>query len=160
MNDWKEFWNKYRTIIIQVIVALLAGGLASLLGGDTAPLYERLVSPPLAPPGWVFPVVWTVLYILMGFAAGLVARSGDVDSGDALALYYLQLGLNVVWPLVFFRFEWITFGAVWLFLLTVAVYAVWRRFRAIHTTAGWLLVPYLLWCVFALYLNIGFAVLN
>ena len=160
MNDWKEFWNKYRTIIIQVIVALLAGGLASLLGGDTAPLYERLVSPPLAPPGWVFPVVWTVLYILMGFAAGLVARSGDVDSGDALALYYLQLGLNVMWPLVFFRFEWITFGAVWLFLLTVAVYAVWRRFRAIHTTAGWLLVPYLLWCVFALYLNIGFAVLN
>ena len=160
MNDWKEFWSKYRTIIIQVIVALLAGGLASLLGGDTAPLYERLVSPPLAPPGWVFPVVWTVLYILMGIAAGLVARSGDMDSGDALALYYLQLGLNVLWPLVFFRFEWITFGAVWLFLLTAAVYAVWRRFRAINTAAGWLLVPYLLWCVFALYLNIGFAVLN
>ena len=160
MNDWKEFWNKNRYVIIQVIVALLAGGLASVLGGDTAPLYERLTAPPLAPPGWVFPVVWTALYILMGIAAGLVARSGDIDSGTALAFYYLQLGLNVMWPLVFFRFEWVTFGAVWLFLLTAAVFATWRRFRAINTTAGWLLVPYLLWCVFALYLNAGFAVLN
>ena len=160
MNDWKEFWGKYRALIIQVIVALLAGGLASLLGGETATLYERLVSPPLAPPGWVFPVVWTVLYILMGLAAGLVARSGDMDSDTALTLYYVQLGLNVLWPLVFFRLEWLAVAAVWLLLLTAAVYATWRRFRAIHPVAGWLLVPYLLWCVFALYLNVGFVVLN
>ena len=160
MNDWKEFWGKYRALIIQVIVALLAGGLASLLGGETATLYERLVSPPLAPPGWVFPVVWTVLYILMGLAAGLVARSGDMDSDTALTLYYVQLGLNVLWPLVFFRLEWLAVAAVWLSLLTAAVYAAWRRFRAIHPVAGWLLVPYLLWCVFALYLNVGFVVLN
>ena len=160
MNDWKEFWNRNKTVILQVILALLAGGTASLLGGETAPLYERLEAPPLAPPGWVFPAVWTVLYILMGITAGLVARSGDVDSGGALRLYYLQLGLNVLWPLVFFRFEWITFGAVWLLLLTVAVFATRRRFRAISPAAGWLLVPYLLWCLFALYLNVGFAVLN
>ena len=160
MNDWKEFWGKYRALIIQVIVALLAGGLASLLGGETATLYERLVSPPLAPPGWVFPVVWTVLYILMGLAAGLVARSGDMDSDTALTLYYVQLGLNVLWPLVFFRLEWLAVAAVWLLLLTAAVYAACRRFRAIHPVAGWLLVPYLLWCVFALYLNVGFVVLN
>lgn len=160
MNDWKEFWNKYRTIIIQVIVALSAGGLASLLGGETAPLYERLVSPPLSPPGWVFPVVWTVLYILMGVAAGLVARSGDMDSGAAMTLYYIQLGINVLWPLFFFRLEWLAVAAVWLLLLTAAVYATWRRFRAINPVAGWLLVPYLLWCIFALYLNVGFVVLN
>ncbi len=160
MTDGKRWWMKYKPFILQVIVALLAGGLASLLGGATAPLYERLVSPPLAPPGWVFPVVWVVLYILMGIAAGIVVKSGDVDSRQTLGLYYLQLGLNVLWPLIFFRFEWISFAAVWLLLLTAAVYATWRRFRAINEVAGWLLVPYLLWCLFALYLNIGYAVLN
>ena len=160
MTDWKGLWQKYKPILLQVGIALLAGGLASLLGGDTTPLYGRLVSPPLAPPGWVFPVVWSILYVLMGIAAGLVVKSGDVDSRQALALYYLQLGLNLLWPLVFFRFEWITLAAVWLLLLTAAVYAAWSRFREISPSAGWLLVPYLLWCLFALYLNIGFAVLN
>ena len=160
MNDWKEFWSRNKSIIIQVVLALLAGGLASFLGGDTADLYQQLTAPPLSPPGWVFPVVWTVLYILMGVAAGLVARSGDVDRDRALFFYYVQLGINVLWPLVFFRFEWITFGAVWLLLLVIAVLAAWRQFRAIHRTAGWLLVPYLLGCLFALYLNVGFAVLN
>ena len=160
MIDWKGLWKRYKPILLQVVIALLAGGLASLLGGDTAPLYERLVSPPLAPPGWVFPVVWSILYVLMGVAAGLVVKSQDVDSRQALALYYLQLGLNVLWPLVFFRFEWITMAAVWLLLLTVAVYTTWMRFRAINKVAGWLLVPYLAWCLFALYLNIGLAVLN
>lgn len=160
MTDWKGLWNKYKPIVLQVAIALLAGGLAALLGGETATLYGRLESPPLAPPGWVFPVVWTILYVLMGIAAGIVAKSGDEDSRQAMALYYLQLGLNVLWPLIFFRFEWITLAAVWLLLLTAAVYTAWMRFRAINKVAGWLLVPYLLWCLFALYLNIGFAVLN
>lgn len=160
MTDWKGLWNKYKPIVLQVVVALLAGGLASLLGGNTASLYGRLISPPLAPPGWVFPVVWTILYVLMGIAAGIVVKSEDVDSGKAMTLYYLQLGLNVLWPLLFFRLEWISLAAVWLLLLTAAVYATWQRFREINAVAGWLLVPYLLWCVFALYLNVGFAVLN
>ena len=64
------------------------------------------------------------------------------------------------WMVLFFRLEWITVAAVWLALLVVAVLATWRRFRTINTVAGWLLVPYLLWCLFALYLNVGFAVLN
>ena len=160
MSDWKDFWDRYKTLILQVVLALVAGGIASLLGGETAPLYERLQSPPLSPPGWVFPVVWTVLYVLMGLAAGLVARSADVDRDSALLFYYVQLGMNVLWPLLFFRFAWLLVAAIWLLLLTAAVYATWRRFRAIHPVSGWLLVPYLLWCVFALYLNVGFSVLN
>lgn len=160
MTDWKGLWNKYKTVVLQVGLALLAGGAASLLGGDTAPLYERLTAPPLAPPGWLFPVVWIALYILMGVAAGWVAKAEDLDRGNALAFYHLQLGLNVLWPLIFFRFEWLSLAAVWLFLLLAAVFATWRRFRAIVPAAGWLLVPYLLWCLFALYLNVGFAVLN
>ena len=96
MDDWKEFWGKYRTIILQVIVALLAGGLASLLGGDTASLYQRLTAPPLSPPGWVFPVVWTVLYLLMGYAAYRVLTSGDDPERirKAMLLYGAQLFFN------------------------------------------------------------------
>ena len=160
MADWKEFWDRNKSLILQVVLALLAGGVASLVAGETSPLYTRLTAPPLAPPGWLFPVVWTVLYILMGLAAGLVARSDDLDRGIALAFFYLQLVMNVLWPLFFFRLEWLSVAAVWLLLLTVAVLATWRKFRAVNTVAGWLLVPYLLWCLFALYLNVGFAVLN
>ena len=160
MDDWTEFWGKYRTIILQVIVALLAGGLASLLGGDTASLYERLVSPPSAPPGWVFPVVWTVLYVLMGVTAGLVAGSRDIHRDKALTRYYIQLSVNVLWPMLFFRFRLMTVAAVWLALLVVAVYVTRQWFRRISAPAGRLLIPYLLWCLFALYLNIGFVVLN
>ena len=77
-----------------------------------------------------------------------------------MRLYYLQLALNFLWSPLFFRFGWITFAAVWLAALVAAVYATYRRFRCISSAAGWLLLPYLAWCVFALYLNIGLAILN
>ena len=153
------FWNKYKPIILQVALALAAGGLAALLSGGQEP-YQELVKPPLSPPGWVFPVVWTVLYVLMGVAAGLVAGSRDIHRDKALTRYYIQLAINVLWPMLFFRFELLTVAAVWLALLVVAVYVTWQWFRCISVPAGRLLIPYLLWCLFALYLNIGFVVLN
>ena len=153
------WWQRYKPYILQVILALAVGGLSALLAGgmDT---YGELVKPPLSPPGWVFPVAWTILYILMGIAAGMILVSRDEDRGGAMGLYYLQLALNFVWSPLFFRFGWITFAAVWLAALVAAVYAAYRRFRRIAPTAGWLLVPYLAWCVFAFYLNVGFVVLN
>ncbi len=154
-----RFWQKYKPYLLQVGLALAVGGLSALLSGSQE-IYGGLIKPPLSPPGWVFPVVWTVLYILMGVAAGLVSQSGDVDKNQALSLYYIQLFINFLWSPLFFRFGWYAFAAVWLFVLVVAVFATWRRFRAISPAAGWLLVPYLLWCLFALYLNIGFVVLN
>lgn len=153
------FWKKYKPFIIHVAVTLAFGGLATLLGGDQA-LYAELEKPPLSPPSWVFPVVWTILYILIGIAAGLVARSDDLSRGKALTWYYIQLGINVLWPFWFFRLEMITVAMVWLGILVVAVVITWRLFREISSAAGWLLVPYLLWCLFALYLNIGFVLLN
>ncbi len=153
------FWQKYKPYMIQIVLALAVGGLSALLAGgmDT---YGELIKPPLSPPGWVFPVVWTILYILMGIAAGKVVTAGGSHSDAAMRLYYLQLALNFLWSPIFFRFGWLTFAAVWLAALVAAVYATYRRFRKISPTAGWLLIPYLVWCIFALYLNIGFAVLN
>ena len=154
-----SFWQKYKPYIVQVLIALGVGGLSALLSGgmDT---YGDLVQPPLSPPGWLFPVAWSILYILMGIAAGRIVTSHHKDSGGALGLYYLQLVLNFWWSPIFFRLGWLTFAAIWLAALVVAVYATRSRFGRIDAAAGWLLLPYLLWCLFALYLNIGIVVLN
>ena len=154
-----SLWQKYKPYILQVLLALGVGGLSALISGGMD-AFDTLIKPPLSPPGWLFPVAWSILYVLMGIAAGLVQTSGDRDSGAALTAYYVQLALNFLWSPIFFGLGWIGFAAVWLALLTVAVYVTKRRFCAISPVAGWLLVPYLLWCLFALYLNLGFVILN
>lgn len=153
------FWQKYKCYLLNVLLALAAGGLSALLSGGMVG-YDTLVRPPLSPPGWLFPVVWTVLYILMGTAAGIVCNSGRPGRRPALTWYYLQLFINFLWSPLFFGLGWLTFAAVWLALLVVAVWATYRHFHHINPVSGYLLVPYLVWCLFALYLNIGFVVLN
>ncbi|MBQ8683946.1 MAG: tryptophan-rich sensory protein [Clostridia bacterium] len=155
-----SFWKKYKPIIIQLALTLALAGLGVLLSGDYSTLYTRLEKPPLAPPGWLFPVAWSILYVLMGVAAGLVARSNDPRRQTALRYYYIQLIINILWPVIFFRFELLSVALVWLAVLIVAVLLTWRRFREISVPAGWLLVPYLAWCLFAFYLNAGIVVLN
>lgn len=139
--------------------ALSAGGLSALLGGDFSVVREW-TPPPLAPPAWLFFVVWTVLYTAMGIAAYLVWQTGDVDRTASIGLYFLQLGINVLWPLFFFRLAWRLFAFFWILLLIAAVARTVRRFAAHSTAAAWLLVPYLAWLLFAAYLNLGYYVLN
>ena len=153
------FWQKYKPYILQVLLALAVGGLSALISGGMN-VYDTLVRPPLSPPGWLFPVAWTVLYILMGVAAGIVCQSGDANRQTAMKWYYLQLFFNFLWSPLFFGLEWLAVAAVWLALLVVAVGITYRQFRQIHPVSGYLLLPYLAWCLFALYLNIGFVVLN
>ena len=141
---------------------MLAGGLASLLGGETAPLYERLTPPPLAPPGWVFPVVWTALYILMGFASYLVWVSGasEIRKERALTAYALSLGANFIWPLIFFGMELYLLAFIWLILLWLLSAAATLLFHYISEKAGKLMLPYMLWLSFAAYLNLGVWILS
>ena len=153
------FWKTYKPYILQIGLALAVGGVSPLLSGGQE-IYDELVRPPLSPPGWVFPVVWTILYILMGIGAGLVQTSGDRSGDKALRAYYIQLALNLLWSPIFFRFELIGLAAVWLVLLTAAVWTARQRFAAVSDSAGTLLLPYFLWGLFALYLNVGFVLLN
>ena len=153
------FWKTYKPYILQVLLALAVGGLSALVSGGMDD-YGTLTKPPLSPPGWLFPVAWSLLYVLMGIAAGLIQTSGDRDSKMALTTYYVQLAVNFLWSPLFFGLGWVGFAAVWLALLVVAVYVTKSRFSAIMPVAGWLLVPYLLWCLFALYLNVGLVILN
>ena len=152
---------QWKKLLICLAIPLGVGGLAALLSGgmDT---YGRLNQPPLSPPGWLFPVVWTILYLLMGYASYrvLAADAPWEDRKRALTVYGIQLFLNFLWPLVFFGL-----GAYWLAFvillgLWVGIYLTMHQFSQIDERAEDLLIPYLLWVTFAGYLNLGVALLN
>lgn len=149
---------KWKSLIVSLIISLGTGMAASALTAGSMGKYQELYKPPLSPPGWVFPVVWTVLYILMGIAAWLVYESGSPDTGQALKLYLLQLLVNAVWPVLFFRFHLYLLAFAWLLLLWYLVFTVTGKFWKIVPAAGKLMIPYLVWITFAGYLNLAIAV--
>ena len=153
---------KWRPLLICVAIPLAVGGLAALLTGDSMSVFSELEKPPLSPPGWLFPVVWSILYILMGIASYLVLTSdADKKAKDgALWVYGLQLFVNFFWPILFFRLELYTISFVWLLFLWLLILVTFARFWRISMPAAWLLVPYLVWVTFAGYLNLGVALLN
>lgn len=142
-------------------IPLVVGGLAALLSGGMGN-YRAMNQPPLSPPGWVFPLVWTVLYLLMGEASYRVLTSGK-DQGqikNALTVYGVQLALNLLWPILFFRGQMYLAAFILLMGLWIAIFITLRKFSQIDETAGDLLIPYLLWVTFAGYLNFGVYLLN
>lgn len=148
-----------KSLAICVAIPLLAGGLSALLVRGFFSTYETEALPPLAPPPAVFPIVWTALYALMGVSCWLVWESGG-DRKRALTVYGVQLFMNVVWPLLFFRLRDFLFAAVWLALLFVAALAMAVLFHRRRPAAGLLQIPYLAWLAFAFYLNLGVYLLN
>ena len=150
---------RWKQLLICLAIPLGVGGLGALLAGGMGG-YGDMVKPPLSPPGWVFPIVWTILYLLMGYASYRIYRSKDLGRKRALQLYAIQLALNFIWPLVFFGGQWYLVAffvliALWGFiLLTIAA------FSKIDQVAADLLLPYLLWVTFAGYLNLGVYLLN
>ena len=147
--------------IFSFTLPLAVGGLAAWLTMGSMSQYAALVQPPLAPPAWIFPVAWTVFS--MRSWAGRVCACGGPGSPEhknALALYYTQLAVNFVWPLLFFRVGLYGTAFWWLILLLALVLVTARAFYRIDKQAGWLLVPYLAWLIYAAYLNAGVWFLN
>ena len=153
-----ESWKKR---LICWAIPLAVGGLATLLSGGMDS-YRALNQPPLSPPGWVFPIVWTVLYLLMGEASYRVLVSGAEETRikKALTAYGVQLLLNFIWPLVFFGGQMYLAAFFVLIALWIAIFVTMRLFVRINETASDLLIPYLLWVTFAGYLNLGVFLLN
>lgn len=149
--------KKFLTLIVAVAIPLLVGGLSSLISGGTGVDY---VQPPLSPPSWVFGVVWPILYVLMGLASYIVFTKQDYKITDQTKSYFYQLFVNFLWPIVFFRFKLYPAAVVVLGVLILLAIANTIEFFKVSKTAGKLLIPYVLWLFFALYLNIGVAVLN
>lgn len=152
--------RKIEQLLISLLLPLAGGMLSALLAGGTQQLYGQINRPALAPPAFVFPIVWTILYLLMGYSAYRISTSDHPDKAPAMKLYYLQLAFNILWSTIFFRFEWFLFAFVWLIALIILVIQMIRQFAKIDKLAAYLQIPYLLWLLFAGYLNFMVYYLN
>ena len=157
VKDKIKYDNRLKAVLLTAL-PLVVGGLSAAIAGDMSS--KDYAQPPLSPPAWVFPVVWTILYLMMGFASYLVYRDCDYLLNDAMKCFFYQLFVNFCWSIVFFRFELYTAAAVVLGALLLLTIGTTVQFFGVNKTAGKLMLPYLAWLVFALYLNIGVAVLN
>ncbi|MEE0686737.1 MAG: TspO/MBR family protein [Lachnospiraceae bacterium] len=145
-----------------IAIPLLVGGIAALLTSDSMRTFTSLDKPTLSPPSWLFPVVWTILYTLMGVSAYLIATGSytPIDRAKALTFYTYQLAVNFLWSIFFFNFEWYFFSFLWIILLWILVLLMIKAFGKTNKTAAYLNIPYLLWITFAAYLNFGIWILN
>lgn len=153
--------TNWKALIISVLISLGIGALSGFLTNDGVQAYQIYKQePPLSPPPAAFPIVWTVLYLLMGVSAYLIYNEHAFNSGKALLIYGLQLLVNFFWPIFFFNLQWYLFAFVWIVFLWVLIVLMIREFFKINKTAAWLQIPYLLWVTFAAYLNFAAFLLN
>lgn len=148
--------------IIFAAISLATGGLSAILTKSNMSIYDEINQPFFAPPSWFFPVVWAILYILMGVGAGLVycaPRRADLKC-SALFYFGLQLAVNFFWSIIFFNFKMFKASFVWLILLLFLILIMFSYFLKISKKAAYLQIPYILWVIFAAVLNLGIAILN
>jgi len=150
--------NKLGIYIRSILLPVLGGAIVGIITSQSID-YNALKQPPLAPPSVLFPIVWTILYILMGVSYGILKSKEQTDK-DVDLIYYGQLIVNYLWSFIFFVFKWRFFAILWIILLAVLVVIMITRFYGKDKTAGLLQIPYLLWVLFATYLTIGVYVLN
>ena len=149
----------WKNLITAVAIPLAVGGLSAWITKDGMKAFETVNQPPLTPPMWVFPVVWSFLFVLMGIASYLVVMQKGEDT-KALTLYAVQLIFNFFWSIWFFNLGWYLFAFLWLVALWILILATTVAFYRISKPAAWLMLPYLVWVVFAGYLNLGVWWLN
>ena len=152
----------YKTLGICILIPLAVGGLSALFTMGSMQDFAALKQPPLSPPGWLFPVVWTVLFVLMGIASYLVLEtaSGVEAKKSAFKAYFLQLGFNFMWSIIFFPLGAYEVAFAWLLALLGLIVITTLKFYNINKDAAILMLPYILWVSFAGYLNLAIAYLN
>lgn len=155
----KENWKTY---LFWVGLSEGVGALSGFLTRNGVKEYTAtVIQPPLSPPPMVFPVVWGILYALMGIGAARVSLTPESkERSRGLNLFMTQLAMNFAWSIVFFNFKAYGFAAVWLAILWAVIAVMTKEFRKTDNLAGLIQVPYLLWVAFALYLNLGVWTLN
>ena len=151
---------KIKPLITNLAISLGVGIASAIITKDSMDMYENINKPTLSPPPITFPIVWTILFILMGISAYLIYISKSCDKKDALKIYAFQLATNFVWPILFFNNQLYLFSFIWLIVLWLLVLAMISAFLKISKPAGLLQIPYILWITFASYLNIMIYILN
>lgn len=154
--------RQWTGLAVCLAIPLAAGGFSAFWSMDGMKRFEQAVKPPLTPPGWVFAIAWAILYLMMGYASYQVWRSGAPRKriDRALAWYGAQLAANFWWSPLFFRWEMYLAALFWLVLLLVLAVMAAIRFGKCQRKAGYLMILYLCWLLFAGYLNAGVWLLN
>lgn len=150
----------WRSLVTLLLITLGAGAAVGFLTQQNSAFYETLAKPAFAPPGWLFPVAWTILYAAMATAMWLVLKAHGQDRYIMLGLYIAQLAVNLLWPYLFFIQKAFGLAFFWLVLLWMLAAIMLYQFFRESKTAGWLLIPYQGWLTFAAVLNFSIARLN
>lgn len=148
---------------LSIIIPLAVGGLAAFLTRGNMMIYDDIAKPPLAPPAILFPIVWTLLYILMGISCARIYLRKNVMEKEvlsALTVYAVQLGFNFFWSLIFFNLRAFLFAFWWLLALWMLIIIMLLKFRRIDGVAAAINIPYILWVTFAGYLNLAIYIIN
>lgn len=154
-------WKKVKPYVISIAIALGVGGLSAFLTRKSMDVYMTIKQPLLAPPPIWFPIVWSILFVLMGVGSALVyKKEKSTKSGEALRIYSFQLIVNFFWSIIFFNLRAYFFAFVWLVLLWCLVVWMILKFKKISFAAAYLQIPYLVWITFAGYLNLMIFILN
>ncbi len=156
-------FKKLKPYIISIAIALAVGGLAAFFTRNSMDIYKTIDRPPLSPPSILFPIVWTILYVLMGISAALVYNKRGVNYSQvsvSLSVYAISLFLNFWWSIIFFNARMYLFAFIWILLLILSVALTIYKYWSISKPAAILQIPYLLWIIFAAYLNLGIYILN
>ena len=150
--------EKLKIYAKSILIPVIIGGIVGILISNYID-YDSLIKPFLAPPSIVFPIMWTILYILMGISYGIL-KSKNLLNSEIKWIYYLQLFVNAMWPIIFFIWKWRFFAFLWIILLDVLVIILIIKFYQKNQISGLLQIPYLLWTLFASYLNLSIYLLN
>lgn len=152
---------KVKSLLISLAISLGTGALSGIITRNaTRELFNTINQPSFAPPGWLFPIVWTILFALMGISAYIIYESGCKNKKTALIVYGLQLAVNFLWSIIFFIFEQFLFAFIWIILLWLLILAMIILFYRCKPIAGYLQIPYLLWVTFAAVLTFAIYTLN
>ena len=135
--------NDYKKLILYIAIPLLLGGIVGFITSKESTNYNGIVD------GWVFPIVWSILYILMGISSYIVRNNKEL-----MSIYKVNLVINLLWPIIFFTLNFKVFGFFWILLLILVVGYMMYKFYNKNKISAYLLIPYLLWLIFASILNL------
>lgn len=151
---------KPKPFLVSLAIPLVVGAISGFLTKSSIQQYSTLIKPSISPPAYVFPIVWTLLFVLMGISSYLIYISDSTEKYKALFLYAVQLVFNFLWSILFFNLQLRLVAFVWILMLIYLIILMIQNFYKISPLAAYLQIPYLLWCIFAAYLNLMIIILN
>ena len=168
LNKLKTIWKKYKgylpSLLVSLAIPLAVGILSALITKGNMSIYNEIKKPPLSPPAMLFPIAWSILYILMGISSFLVCKNKNERNGEAvkfaLTYYAISLALNFLWSVLFFNLRVFAIAVVCILMLLFFIIKTVISYFKISPTAAYLQIPYIIWVAFATYLNITISIIN